>query len=229
MFVGRCSVTMANTQDQKMKKRNAFANHPTGGLYWAGMEALFPLESSWIAALAAGVIALIMLLRLARSLPGQNILMIAAGLLVGEGSLELLQIQISQITVTGPLWCYLAGAALLWLAVVLSSRRLAQFILRPWRAEHYYGIWLITASAVITALFQFGWPCLNAQTIGARAIDSGLAAGLAAIRGAATAILLVCLTPWLIRKRPYSRAARLKLAQQPKDQTQQKADEQTSS
>jgi hypothetical protein len=183
------------------------------------MEELFPLESSWIVALPAGAMALIMLLRLARSLPGQNIALIVAGLLAGEGLLELFLAGYSRVEVTGPMWSYLTGAALLWLAVVLSVRRLSQFILRPWRRRRPYGIWLIGMSAVFTASFQFGWPCLNLDP-DVDPIPPGRAAIMAAIRGLATVVLLTGLAPWFIRKRPVSRAGRSELAQQPENEAQ---------
>ena len=179
------------------------------------MEELFPLESSWIVALAAGAVALIMLLQLARALPGQNIVLIAVSLLAGEGLLGLFMAKYARTEVTGPMWCYLGGAALLWLAVVLSARRLAKLILGPWRRAKYYGIWVIILSAITTAAFQYGWPCLDPDFN-----DQGKAAIMAAIRAVATVVLLAGLTPWFIRKRPVSRAGRSELAQQPKNQAQ---------
>jgi hypothetical protein len=183
------------------------------------MEELFPLESSWIVALAAGALALTMLLRLARSLPGQNIALIAASLLAGEGVLEFFLAKYARIDVTGPMWCYLAGAALLWLAIVLSVRRVARFILRPWRGGRWYGIWVLGMSAVFTAAFQFGWHGLNLDP-DAIPIEPDRAAIMAGIRGLATAVFLAGLAPWFIRKRPVSRAARSELAQQPKNEAQ---------
>jgi hypothetical protein len=183
------------------------------------MEELFPLESSWIVALAAGALALTMLLQLARSLPGQNIALIAASLLAGEGVLEFFLAKYARIDVTGSLWCYLAGAALLWLAIVLSVRRLAQFILRPWRGGRWYGIWVLGMSAVFTASFQFGWHGLNLDP-DAIPIEPDRAAIMAGIRGLATAVFLAGLAPWFIRKRPVSRAARSEPAQQPKNEAQ---------
>lgn len=188
------------------------------------MEELFPLESSWIVALAAAIMAIIMLLQLARGLPGQNILMIAVGLLAGEALLEFFLAKLGRTEVIGPLWCFLAGAGLLWMAVILSARKLGQFILRPWRWSKYYGSWLITATATMTAVFQLLWPRFdNPELVGPHRAEL-----MAAIRALSTVGLLVCLSPWLIRKRPSPRARRSKLAQQPENQTQQNADEQTS-
>jgi hypothetical protein len=186
-----------------------------------GMEELFPLESSWVVARAAGTIALVMLLRLVRSLPAQNIILITVILLAGEGLLEyFLTTKYTHIEVTGPMWCFLLGAALLWTAVVLSSRRLAQFILRPWRRDRYYGFWLLAVSALVTALFQFGWPCLNAESPEAEPINLWKAAILAAIRGGATLGFLTCVSPWFIRKQPIPRTRRSELAQQPQNKAQ---------
>jgi hypothetical protein len=183
------------------------------------MEELFPLESSWVVALAAGAIALLMLLRLARSLPGQNIALIAACLLAGEGVLEFFLVKYARVEVIGSMWCYLAGAALLWLAVVLSFRRVAQFILRPWRRERAYGFWLLGMSAVFTASFQFGWHGLNLDP-DAYPIPLDKAAIMAGIRGGATVVLLAGLAPWFIRKRHVSRAHRSELAPQPENEAE---------
>jgi hypothetical protein len=185
---------------------------------------VLPLESTWIVALVAAVMAIIMLLQLARALPGQNILMIVVGLLAGEALLEFLLAKLGRTPVTGPMWVFLTGAALLWMAVVLSARRLGQFILRPWRREKYYGFWLIAVSATVTGLFQFGWPRFdNPDLVGVHR-----AALMATLRGLGTVIFLVCLTPWLIRKRPVPQPAKSELAQQPKDEAEQDAGEQTS-
>jgi len=187
------------------------------------MEQLFPLESSWIVAVFAGTVAIFMLLQLARSLPGQNIAFIAVVLLTSGALLQWWLAKYTRMEVIGPMWCFLAGGALLWLAVVLSARRLAQFILRPWRRADYYGIWLLAMSAVATAAFQFGWPCLDFDPeMGP--VDLSKAAIMAGIRGGATLILLAVLSPWFIRKRP--RKSRSQLAQQPEKQAEQDAGEQ---
>ena len=188
------------------------------------MEELFPLESSWIVALAAGVVAIIMLLQLARALPGQNILVIVLGLLAGEALLEFFLSKLGRTEIVGPMWCFLAGAGLLWMAVVLSARRLGQFILRPWRWSKFYGSWLITVSAAFTAVFQFGWPRFDNPDL----VGPNRATLMAAIRALCTVVFLVCLSPWFIRKRPGSRSGRSKLAQQPEKQAEQNAGEQTS-
>ena len=180
------------------------------------MEELFPLESSWIVALAAGTVAIIMLLQLARTLPGQNILMIAVGLLAGEAGLEFLLSKLGRTEVIGPMWCFLGGAALLWLAVALAARRLGQFILRPWRGGKYYGYWLLAISAAVTAAFQLGWPRFNNPDL----VGPRRASLMAFLRALGTVVFLICLSPWFIRKRPVSKAEKSKLAQQPENKTE---------
>ena len=183
------------------------------------MDNLYPLESSWIVALVSGAITILMLVELTRSLPIQNLILIVACVLVAEAALEHFLANYALVELSGPRWWYLTGAALLWLAVVLSVRRLAQFILRPWRRERAYGFWLIGMSAVFTAAFQFGWPCLNVDP-DAEALPPGKALIITGIRALATAVLLTCLMPWFIRKRPVSRSKPSELAQQPQKEAQ---------
>ena len=183
------------------------------------MEELFPLESSWVVAVAAGALAILMLLWLARSLPGQNIALIAAGLLAGEGLLEFFLAKYARVEIKGPMLCYLAGAALLWLAIVLSARRIAQYILHPWRGGRWYGLWILGMGTAFTAAFQFGWSSLNLDP-DTYAIPMKRVAIMAVIRGAATLVLLAGLSPWFIRKRRVSRAARSELAPQPENEAQ---------
>jgi len=178
------------------------------------MEQLYPLESSWIVALAAGALMILMLWELSRSLPFQNLLMITVCLLAGEALLEYFLAKYARIELSGPMWRYLAGAALLWGAIVLTSRRMVQFIIRPWRREGVYGLWLIGLSALLTILFQFGWPCINIDPE-SDPLPSDKVATMAGIRGLVTVILLTCLVPFFIRKRPSSRKSKSQLAQEP--------------
>src|SRR5271154_6747348 len=149
------------------------------------MEELFPLESSWIVALVSGTLAIFMLRQLARSLPAQNIIVIAGGLLAGEALLDwiLVKLRWNPIEIDGPMWCFVGGAALLWMAMVLFCRSLAQFILEPWRREKYFGLWVLGISSAFTAMFQYGWPCFNPDPF-----DQGKAAINAGVRGLSTLV-----------------------------------------
>jgi len=188
------------------------------------MEDLFPLESNWVLAVAAGALMLVMLFRLARPLPLQNVLFIAFCLLVGETLLELLVVKIGKIDLPDARWRYFLGAALLWTAVILVARRLAKFIARPWRKERVHWIWILALSTVGVTLFQIGWPVLDPDFAMQKAV-----AGMAAVRGVGTALLLLILTPWFIRKTAKPGEDEFsELADQPKKEAQQQAQEQTS-
>lgn len=65
-------------------------------------ELLYPLETSWIVLLVAGALALFLLLEQGRSLPAQNIVLIAIILLVAEGFLEIPMAKYSKVAVTDP-------------------------------------------------------------------------------------------------------------------------------
>lgn len=186
-------------------------------------ENLFPLESSWIVALLAGVLAIFMIWQLARSLPAQNIVLIVVSLLAVEGLIDWLLVRYGWTELESPAWTFFAGAALLWTAVILGCRKLAQFILEPWRREKYFGVWVLAISGIFVGASQFGWPCFNPEPI-----DVGRAAILALIRGVTAMAFLACLTPWLIRKRPTSRKKRSELAQQPENKAQESTEQQAS-
>jgi hypothetical protein len=188
------------------------------------MEDLFPLESSWIVAAIAGVIAIVMLIRLYRALPLQNILLITAALMIGQGLLEFLVVKVGKIDVPDPQWHYRLGAASLWLAVTLTARRVTKFIARPWRHEKVHWIWVIGLSSVGTAAFQFGWTLLDPDfPFPAKAF------GMAGVRLLGTAVMLACLSPWFIRKKAIPGKDFSELPDDPKDETEQQAQEKTSS
>jgi hypothetical protein len=184
-------------------------------LYSARMENLFPLESSWAGIVPASLLAVFMLWLLSKTLPVQNILMIAACILAGEALTDFLFAHFLWIEVDGPLWIYVSGAAVLWLGIVLGGRKLAQLILEPWRREKVYGYWVIGIGAVFVGMFQFGWPSINPDPI-----PESRAGLMALIRGAATIVFLFALSPWFIRKRPVSNIQKSELAQEPENKTQ---------
>jgi hypothetical protein len=130
--------------------------------------------SGWVIAAVAVFAAVRLLRELGRSLPLQNLLVIATILLAGEGMLE---------------W-YLSGylpGVFLWPGLVLTSRKWAQAILTRRRSSANYGVWLILVTALLTAVWQLIWE---------PAIETVL------VRFVATSILLVLLVPWFIQKRP---------------------------
>src|SRR6185437_7230327 len=44
----------------------------------------------------------------------------------------------------------------LWLAIIVSSRRVARLIMRPWRKTTYYGFWVIGLACLLIVLFDAG-------------------------------------------------------------------------
>jgi hypothetical protein len=183
------------------------------------MDDLYPLESTWFVPLIAGAIAIFLLYRMAKSLPLQNVILIAAGILLAEGIAEYFLFKFARIELDRPMWRYMLGACLMWLVVVLVSRRLAQFIVRPWRRNRWYGVWVIIFGTATTVCCQFGWPTINIDPdLGILPTDK--AAIMAGIRGALTAVLLTALAPWFIRKRASDKNDGLEFAQQPQKEAQ---------
>lgn len=182
-----------------------------------------PLECSIVVAVIAAAVACFTLLRLARVLPGQNILMIGVCLLAGQALVEWGMIRLGEEEASGPMGGFLVGAALLWLAVTLGVRWLAQIILDPWRRRRNYGFCLLGLNTWGVILFQFGWPRLWPEPV-----DFKTALIMAGLRGVCTGIFLLVLSPWFIRKRPIPVKRSSELAQEPQNQAQQNADEQAS-
>jgi hypothetical protein len=114
---------------------------------------------------------------LAQALPAQNAALILGVLIGCEYVLETIW--------NGRVW---AGTDLtFWPATVVLTRVACRWILRHWRQDWNYGIWLIVMASTVVALSQF-----------IIALDSSLAA----IRFAATAFCLFFLSPWFISKLP---------------------------
>jgi hypothetical protein len=188
------------------------------------MEELIPLEARWYVASGAAALAVLLLLEMARTLPGQNIVLIFLALLGAEVGLDYyLANKYLRLELAIPLWWYLTGTGLVWMTLVLAGRRLAQLILRPWRRERAYGFWLLGASGIVVALFQFAWSGINGWVVEGEEVDLPKAGILAAVRGVTAIIFLACLFPWFIRKRPGLPDEASKLPQEPENKTQQNA------
>ena len=99
---------------------------------------------------------------------------------------------------------------LLWIAVVFNSRGVARLILRPWRKAKIYGYWLIALTTVLVVTFDFA---LEPWTWHVRHFwlwePTRLAInwhGVSAMNflgwGCVTILLMLFITPSLIRKQP---------------------------
>lgn len=185
------------------------------------MEDLFPLEPSWILIGVAAVIAFFMLKRLAWALHWQNVLLIAAGVMIAEGLLQLWVDRLARTDVPEPKWRYMTGSVLLWLAVVLTARRTAKFIARPWRHEKVHWLWVILLSAIGVGAFQFGWTMANPDFIFPQRVY-----GIAGARAGGTAVVLACLAPWFIRKNAIPGKDFSELPDDPEDEAEEQAQKQ---
>jgi hypothetical protein len=187
------------------------------------MEDLFPLESTWMLAVASAILAFFMIRRLAHALPIQNILLIVVFLMGGEAATEWLVIKAGRLDMPDPEWRYLAGAGLLWMAVALTARRLAKLVARPWRKEKVHWLWVIFLSGVGVAAFQFDWPLLDPDFFMRKRL-----AAMVGVRAGCTMVLLAVLAPWFIRKRPRRGKDFSELPDQPEDDGDEDAEEQAS-
>lgn len=187
------------------------------------MEDLFPLESTWMAAAAATLLVLVMLWRLRRPLPVQNLLLIVAVLMLGEWAVEFYVVKVGRIFVPDPRWKYYAGAIWIWTAIVLSARRVAKFIARPWRKEKVHWLWIIFLSALGTMAFQFFWPLLDPDFVSKDRLVL-----MVGVRGLGTLVLLAVLSPFFIRKRPFPGKDSSELPDDPEDDAEENAQQQAS-
>jgi hypothetical protein len=133
--------------------------------------------------MAAGLFAAAALL-LTRALPAQNVALILGSLIACEILLEALW------GASDSLW----RGWLCWPAVLALTRIGWRRILRRWRHEWNYGVWLIILASATTALLQFAVTLSDAKW--------SVALKLSAVRFAAAAICLFWLSPWFISKLP---------------------------
>lgn len=145
----------------------------------------------WLAAAATSLVTL------ARRLPGQNVLV--SGLLIGGISFGIAalaartKVPLSPRHSTQALEPQVLGVPgwvpLMWIAVIVSGRGVAQLVLRPWRDTARYGFHLI------------GLTCLLAGFLGAGLEPGGSWLHFPA-RVVVTLGILGFATPWLINKQP---------------------------
>jgi len=121
---------------------------------------------------------------LTRSLPAQNVVLIVGSLMAAEC---LLQIVRAHPDAHWP-------GLLFWPAMVLWARLGTRWLLRSWRKDWNYGIWLIVLAGSATALLQFA--------IAMSGVRWNVAAQQAGVRFAEAAVSLFLLSPWFISKLP---------------------------
>ncbi len=134
--------------------------------------------------IAVSVLLLAATLALARPLPAQNVAFILVSLVACEIVLEAVLPGFSSQ------W----RGWLFWPSVIVWSRVGGRWFLRLRRKDWNYGLWLILLAGAVAALVQFSL----ARRIG----NLSIALKLSAIRFAASAFCLFCLSPWFISKLP---------------------------
>ncbi len=193
-------------------------------LYSVEMEDLFPLEPTWMLAVAASVLALVMLRRLIKPLHFQNTAFITVVLMLGQAFIEwLVVVRICKTDLPDPRWRYYAGAALLWMAISLTARRFAKLIARPWRKERVHWLWVIFLSGLGAGAFQFFWPLLEPEFSMRRKLLA-----MAGTRAGCTMVVLAILSPWFVRKRARKGKDFSELPDDPDDDADDDAEEQAS-
>lgn len=118
-----------------------------------------------------------------RALPAQNVAMILASLAAFEAVLESVLNSHFALGWTGLLF---------WPATIVLARIGCRWILRRWKQDWNYGIWLVVIASVTVALVQFEMACIG--------LPWTVAIKLSSIRLIATAFCLVSLSPWFISK-----------------------------
>jgi hypothetical protein len=123
-------------------------------------------------------------LALARALPAQNVALILGSLIAWEMALEAFW------PGPGSLW----HGWVFWPAMVVLARVGCRWILRRWRQDWNYGVWLIVLAGAVAALAQFILALSDTAWIGV--------AKVSAIRFVSTAFCLFWLSPFFISKFP---------------------------
>jgi uncharacterized membrane protein len=183
-----------------------------------------PGSSGWMDAAIVVLAAVVSVFALNRQLPLQNVLSAAlvTGVIGGvvHGFSARTAIPLGPIVFNSEAGPRLFNAVpwtipLLWIAVIFTARGVGRLILRPWRKVKSYGYWLIGCTAVLVAAFDFAlepfawhvkhlwlWqPTKLALSWHGASLLNFLGWGFAAL------LILMFITPSLIRKQPGSSSA----------------------
>jgi len=179
---------------------------PLGGAgSWA--EVLLP-----ILALATTLVAL------ARGLPAQNVILVAALIALISGIVETVGaktgVPFGSFIYTENLGPQLFSllpwpVPLIWVVVILNSRGVARLILRPWRKLGRYGLWVMGLTVLLAVVFDLGLEPFAARVnrywiwrVSPRAPAWHTAPWVNFLGWAVTVLLILAfVTPWLINKR----------------------------
>ena len=176
----------------------------------------------WQLGLLLGLAVVNTLVSLGRALQLQNVLTVAAIILVLAGIVQTVGVATSipfgPIVFTDNLGEQLFDklpwtAPLLWVVILLNCRGVARLILRPWRKLHGYGFRIMGLTCLLTALFDLGLEpfATRVHRFWIWRVTGGGTGSLSApwvnfLGWAVTALLILLVTtPWLINKQPGKR------------------------
>ncbi len=190
-------------------------------LVWARLvfQKPFLCGSSWPEGLLVVLALATTLTSLTRSLPGQNVLLGALGIVLAAGAVQALGaltgIPFGPFVYEkrfGPqLFDVVAWPVpLIWVVVLLNARGVARLILRPWRMSRVYGFWVIGVSVLLTILLDLGLEPFGSQVMGywtwkpTKISSDWYGTPWVNFLGWAVSslLILVFVTPALINKRP---------------------------
>jgi putative membrane protein len=182
-----------------------------------------PIGWQWTEGLVFVFAAATSLMELARRLPTQNVVSVglvlaglgAMGAMVGAKThLPFGHFEFTEAFGPKLLGLLVWPVPFIWIVVVLNCRGVAKHILRPWRRDRRYGMWLIGLSALLALLLDFAlepfavqvkrwwtWKAVVLPVEWYGAPWSNFVAWLA-LTGAYVAFA----TPWLVLKRPLPHA-----------------------
>jgi hypothetical protein len=175
-----------------------------------------PGNPAWPPVLLLIAAAVSTLVSLTRELPGQNVLLAAAiigalgGLIQEVGGWAAILANLTS-PATGPAQnAFLWWIPLVWIIALLNSRGTARLILRSWRQTPTYGIQVLALTTALSLLFIAGLEAF-ATSAGTswfanhgRTGWNGFVPGHLPAFVVATVIILILVTPILIRKKPVS-------------------------
>lgn len=152
------------------------------------------------------------LLSFVLSLPPQNVLSIVALIGLVSSLVEIINLKTS-LPFGHRIWTDNLGPQIfhllpwpvpfIWVVVILNSRGVARFLLRPWRNLRNYGLLSLALTALLAGIFDFGLEHFAAANQLWHWRDSKIAPWSAFPAYAlVSAVILLIITPWLINKKP---------------------------
>ncbi len=177
----------------------------------------WPSDWTWLSVAPWALAALTLSMGLARRLPVQNVVAVAALAGVLGFALEALNAA-TNIPFGHRQMSDLAGARVLgvawfqpflWVSLAMAGRGVARLILRPWRKLAYYGIWVMGTAILLTLAMALAYEAAGAAggwwwRENRPGIPAWYGAPLASVFGwlVTTLVIYGFTTPWFLNKQP---------------------------